>query len=167
MPPIYIFPTISHFELKLWFSNGGTLWYHQEYIKCLRWLTTLEMYYTKNAAFWSVWILFCVERTTKADLNQEKSSMLFCLISRKHISAITKGKHILILSKSYCCSVCVFRCYSSGSFHRSAKACSMIKLNYRNIDLNNQKIWHYVAHSYLDALIWSKVVLVLISEQLD
>lgn len=108
MPPIYIFPTISHFELKLWFSNGGTLWYHQEYIKCLRWLTTLEMYYTKNAAFWSVWILFCAERTTKADLNQEKSSMLFCLISRKHISAITKGKHILILSKSYCCSVCVF-----------------------------------------------------------
>lgn len=39
--------------------------------------------------------------------------------------------HIVILSKSYC--GVIFKCYFSGSFHRSAKGCSMINPNYRNI----------------------------------
>lgn len=63
--------------------------------------------------------------------------MLFRLISKEAFKCQNQGQaYSKPLYKLLLQCMCVFRCYTLGSFHRSAKACSMIKLNYRNNDLN-------------------------------
>ncbi len=93
--------------------------------------------------------------------------MLFCLISRKHLSAITKGKHILILSKSYYCSVCVFLDVTPQGPSTDLQRHAAWLNRTTGILILIIKKYGIMLLSYLDALILSKVVLVLISEPLD
>lgn len=91
-----------------------------------------------QAAFWYLHILFCAIKSNKM------AACYFVYSQSKHLctkkvkasfdtNIACQYVHIVILSKSFLNPFVVFKCYFSGSFHRSAKVCSMINLNYRNI----------------------------------